>query len=431
MRPLHQVGPGLDRDQGLMGHLSVTTTAPAADPWPLARRHPRRRPRLQLSLLLSAPLAWLALAYLGSLTVLLLSAFWSTTPSPPIWSRRTPTTSPRCSARSTARSSRTGPSSPPPRHRALIAFPIAFFTAKSPRRAAAAPAGRRAHPTVGQLPGQGVRLAAHARRAGRWTGCWSRWDSRPGLRADRRLAGADLSVAAVHGPAHLRRARPDARLAARRLLRPRRPPPDLPLGDPADGPSGGGGRLDLHLLADSRRLHRRTSAARPNSSATSSTPTSASPTCPCGRPRHCPSRGHGPLPAGARAPGALSVSDAPVPPAAATPGGHRGPRLYLRATAAGPSNSFNPARVAPGPPRPHLRMVGSRWDNPGARDALWTSVRAGFGATPIALVLGTFFVRRAALQVLRTRGHLLPGRPADRTPGDRHRCRAQHRLPRS
>ncbi|MEU0833739.1 ABC transporter permease [Streptomyces sp. NPDC005969] len=37
-----------------------------------------RRPRLQLSLLLSAPLAWLVLAYLGSLSVLFLSAFWAT-----------------------------------------------------------------------------------------------------------------------------------------------------------------------------------------------------------------------------------------------------------------------------------------------------------------------------------------------------------------
>ena len=37
-----------------------------------------RHPRLRLTALLSAPLAWLALAYLGSLTVLLLSAFWTT-----------------------------------------------------------------------------------------------------------------------------------------------------------------------------------------------------------------------------------------------------------------------------------------------------------------------------------------------------------------
>ncbi|MEV5397080.1 ABC transporter permease [Streptomyces cellulosae] len=37
-----------------------------------------RRPRLQLSLLLSAPLAWLVLAYLGSLAALFTSAFWTT-----------------------------------------------------------------------------------------------------------------------------------------------------------------------------------------------------------------------------------------------------------------------------------------------------------------------------------------------------------------
>ena len=37
-----------------------------------------RRPGLRLAALLSAPLAWIVLAYLGSLTVLLLSAFWTT-----------------------------------------------------------------------------------------------------------------------------------------------------------------------------------------------------------------------------------------------------------------------------------------------------------------------------------------------------------------
>jgi putative spermidine/putrescine transport system permease protein len=39
-----------------------------------------RRPRLRLSLLLSAPLAWLVVAYLGSLAALFLSAFWTTDP---------------------------------------------------------------------------------------------------------------------------------------------------------------------------------------------------------------------------------------------------------------------------------------------------------------------------------------------------------------
>jgi putative spermidine/putrescine transport system permease protein len=37
-----------------------------------------RRPGLRLSLLLGAPLLWLTVAYLGSLAVLLLSAFWTT-----------------------------------------------------------------------------------------------------------------------------------------------------------------------------------------------------------------------------------------------------------------------------------------------------------------------------------------------------------------
>jgi putative spermidine/putrescine transport system permease protein len=37
-----------------------------------------RRPRVKLALLLSAPVGWLVVAYLGSLAVLLVSAFWST-----------------------------------------------------------------------------------------------------------------------------------------------------------------------------------------------------------------------------------------------------------------------------------------------------------------------------------------------------------------
>jgi len=51
------VGPGVDGNQGL-----------AASLW--------RRPRLQLSLLLAGPIGWLVIAYLGSLAVLFLAAFW-------------------------------------------------------------------------------------------------------------------------------------------------------------------------------------------------------------------------------------------------------------------------------------------------------------------------------------------------------------------
>jgi putative spermidine/putrescine transport system permease protein len=51
------VGAGVDGDQGLAGALY-------------------RRPRLQLSLLLAGPVGWLVVAYLGSLAVLFLAAFW-------------------------------------------------------------------------------------------------------------------------------------------------------------------------------------------------------------------------------------------------------------------------------------------------------------------------------------------------------------------
>ena len=51
------MGAGLDRNQGV-----------AAGLW--------RRPRLQLSLLLAGPVGWLVIAYLGSLAVLFVAAFW-------------------------------------------------------------------------------------------------------------------------------------------------------------------------------------------------------------------------------------------------------------------------------------------------------------------------------------------------------------------
>jgi putative spermidine/putrescine transport system permease protein len=55
------VGPGLDGDQGLSHPVST---------------YLHRRPRLQLTLLLSGPLGWLVVAYLGSLAVLFVAAFW-------------------------------------------------------------------------------------------------------------------------------------------------------------------------------------------------------------------------------------------------------------------------------------------------------------------------------------------------------------------
>ncbi|MFJ6568517.1 ABC transporter permease [Streptomyces sp. NPDC091292] len=53
-------------------------------------------------------------------------------------------------------------------------------------------------------------------------------------------------------------------------------------------------------------------------------------------------------------------------------------------------NSLNPDRSSGWPP-PGLtfRWWRTAWESAGARDALWTSVKAGLGATAIALVLGT------------------------------------------
>jgi putative spermidine/putrescine transport system permease protein len=53
-------------------------------------------------------------------------------------------------------------------------------------------------------------------------------------------------------------------------------------------------------------------------------------------------------------------------------------------------NSFNADRTfAWPPPSLTLEWWGRAWENEGARSALWTSVRAGLGATAIALVLGS------------------------------------------
>jgi putative spermidine/putrescine transport system permease protein len=54
----------------------VVTARPAFKRRAAALLH--RRPGLRLSLLLSAPMAWLAIAYLGALAAMFLSAFWST-----------------------------------------------------------------------------------------------------------------------------------------------------------------------------------------------------------------------------------------------------------------------------------------------------------------------------------------------------------------
>src|SRR5207302_1984044 len=59
----------------------MTVVAERVGEWGTVRRLAgalHRRPRLRLTLLLTAPLLWLAVLYLGSLAVLFVSAFWTT-----------------------------------------------------------------------------------------------------------------------------------------------------------------------------------------------------------------------------------------------------------------------------------------------------------------------------------------------------------------
>jgi putative spermidine/putrescine transport system permease protein len=82
-------------------------------------------------------------------------------------------------------------------------------------------------------------------------------------------------------------------------------------------------------------------------------------------------------------------------------------------------NSFNADRTfAWPPPRWTTEWWGRAWNNAGARDAVWTSVKAGLGATAIALVLGTMvafavqryrFFGRDALSLLVVLPIALPG----------------------
>jgi putative spermidine/putrescine transport system permease protein len=54
------------------------------------------------------------------------------------------------------------------------------------------------------------------------------------------------------------------------------------------------------------------------------------------------------------------------------------------------TNSFNADRTFGWPPTElTTRWWAAAWHNSGAREAVWTSVKAGFGATAIALLLGT------------------------------------------
>ena len=72
--------PGLDGDQELTEAPPVTGSRPARRDPGLVRASSflHRSPRVRLAALLAAPMAWLVVAYLGSLAVMFAAAFWST-----------------------------------------------------------------------------------------------------------------------------------------------------------------------------------------------------------------------------------------------------------------------------------------------------------------------------------------------------------------
>ena len=242
--------------------------------------HGRRR--LQVGALLAGPVGWLVVGYLGSLAILLVSAFWSVDPLSGVLVKGF-----------TPRKLRNAGSKPVYRTivwrtvrtavlvtftDAVIAFPIAFYMAKVASRRG------KALLVVGVLlplwssylvKVYAWRTLLSAER-GDQLGPESARPARPRLRHHRRLAGDELPLAALHDPADLRRAGADPELADQRLRGPRRLAlHHLPAGDPPALLPGRRRRLDLHLLAHPRRLHHpETGLQRPSSSATSSTATS-------------------------------------------------------------------------------------------------------------------------------------------------------------
>src|SRR4030095_7652027 len=157
-----------------------------------------------------------------------------------------------------------------------------------------------------------------------------------------------------------------------------------PVGDPAPGPAGRGGRVDLHLLADPGRLRGRQHRRRQD---------------PDDRQRHLRQRRRRQQPALRGRPGLRAGGHHGRLPAGRPAGRGAGEplmqlsgpaRLTLRVVTAVVLvfvylpllvvvvNSFNPDRVASWPPDGFTVDWWTRaLDNPGARAALWASVKAG------------------------------------------------------
>ena len=223
------------------------------------------RPRLRLSLLLAGPVAWLVVVYLGSLAVLFVSAFWQVDP----FTTQIDRTFDAAELRGHPPDGRL-----PDDHAANGRH---GGGGHRHRRRDRVP-DRVLHGQGGVAHGRGVLLvvailmplwASYLVQVYAWRIILSEdgilnWALEPfglkgpglGYRQRRALARVQLHLAAVHDPADLRGPRADPGLADRGFVGSRRAKPaHLPPGGPADRLPGDRRRLDLHLLADARRLH--------------------------------------------------------------------------------------------------------------------------------------------------------------------------------
>ena len=263
-----QVAAGLDRDQGLrLGSSGRRQGGPPLEGGPPAAFRPRSGggPGCGRRALLAPPRAAFLLVYIAALGVLFISAFWTRqhlhrrrSSTSGTWTTSGRSGRPHLPADRAAGRSGSPPRSPSPTPCWRSRSPTSWRASPAPQlRTAAVRAGAAA--ALVELPRPHLRVAADPRQR-----------RRPQLVAgklglpDQHLALHELGdvdrlhvhLAAVHDPADLRGARADPGLVPRGLRRPRRPRlDDLPPRDPAAGAARGRRRLDLHLLADARRLH--------------------------------------------------------------------------------------------------------------------------------------------------------------------------------
>ena len=257
-----------------------------------------RHPRLRLGLLLTPPLSWLLLAYLGSLAVLFVAAFWRLDPFTAevvhdygfqnfrqLWESDVYRAITQRTVLIAAAVTVTD---------AVLAFPIAFYMAK-----VASPRTRNLLVVAILLP----LWASYLVKVYAWRIILQEqgilnWVLEPfGLSGPgfgnvaTWLVFSYLWLPFMILPVYAGLERiPSSLLEASADLGAHGVPDALARRPPAR-PARGRGRLDLHLLADARRLHHAGSSSRArSSSATSSTSTSASRTTSHSRPRSRPCR---------------------------------------------------------------------------------------------------------------------------------------------